>query len=99
MFYAGSGSYIGSWGYGNVEDYMTQKAPVVTYLTAKDKSYTNKSATATNVVVAKKDNANYTVKLGNSDGNNIVITKNGNHNIQVGNGQNNDIFIGANYFF
>ena len=92
MFYAGADSYIGSAGYGMIEEYLVTALPVITNLNAKNKTLNHSTSTTKEIVVAK-DNADYTINVGNADGNEVVITGNGNHNVQVGNGDRNTVKI------
>ena len=84
----------GSYYSKNVENFLQLNTGniVNTTLTKTNNKIDLSKSNDKNIIVAR-ENANYTIKAGNGDNNEIGITADGNHNIEVGNGINNTIVV------
>lgn len=78
-----------------VSSYLLLGEPYIATLNKKNNTV-DKSGTDTTSLISASEDANYTVKLGNSDSNSVRIEKNGSHTVTAGDGNSNFIGLAAN---
>ena len=78
-----------------VSSYLLLGEPYIATLNKKNNTV-DKSGTDTTSLISASEDANYSVKLGNSDSNSVRIEKNGSHTVTVGDGNSNFIGLAAN---